>query len=66
MWPHKRKPAAWRADRLPKRFCLAAETSSDHTQALLHFQAATVERRFGVLPATALALVPLVYGAVRR
>jgi hypothetical protein len=61
MRPHKRKPAAWRADRLPISFCSAAELSN-HTQALLCFQATTVTRRFGVRPSTAPALAPLVFG----
>jgi hypothetical protein len=47
MTPSKLKPAAWRANRLPKRFALAAETGSDRTEVLLQIQAEIVARRFG-------------------
>ena len=46
MLPQKGNPAAWRADRASKRFLLAAETSSNHTQALTDFQARSIARRF--------------------
>jgi hypothetical protein len=65
MQPSKRKPAA-EADRLPKWFCLAAETTREDSPALLSFQAETVARRLGVSPAIALALAPLAFGEARR
>jgi hypothetical protein len=62
----KRKPAADEADRLPKWFCLAAETTRDDSRTLLNFQAETIARRFGVSPMIALALAPLAFGEARE
>jgi hypothetical protein len=65
MRAQKQKPAA-NADRLPKWFCLAAETTWEHSRTLLDYQAETAARRFGVSQATALALAPLAFGEARR
>lgn len=62
---HRREPVA-ETDRLQKRFCLAAETTPDISRTVLDFQTLAMTRRFGVPPATALALAPLVFGEVRQ
>jgi hypothetical protein len=65
MHPSKRKPAA-EADRLPKRFCLAAETNREDSREPLDFQALTMTRRFGVSRAAAVVLASLAFGEARR
>jgi excisionase family DNA binding protein len=51
MSPNSKNPVPLAAGRAPNRFCLAAESDSDDSQATRRFQALFVARRFHITPA---------------